>query len=66
MADKLHRHSFRKKLAGASFALSNYMAGEVINIVLRWYSVFNKYNCIENRGACVKYEIWLLGIDKPN
>jgi hypothetical protein len=33
------------------------MAGEVIYIVLRYYTFFSvsdKYNCTKNRGACVE------------
>ncbi len=44
-------------------ALSNYMAGETVNIVQRYkYNVFDKCNCTKNRGACVEGVIWLLGV----
>ena len=39
----------------------NYIAGEVIDIVLRYYnSVFGEYNYTKNRGACVHSVIWLV------
>jgi hypothetical protein len=37
------------------------MADDLISIVLRYrYSVFDKYYCTKNRGACVEVIIWLL------
>jgi hypothetical protein len=50
-------------MCSPNIVLGKCMAGEVINAVLRYcYNVFDKYNCTKNRGACVEYIIWLLGI----
>jgi hypothetical protein len=48
-------------------ALSNGMADEAFYIVLRYsHSVFGKYKCIKNRGACVDDVIWLVSFTSGN
>jgi hypothetical protein len=44
-----------------NIALKNYLAGEVIGIVLRnCRCVFGQFNRTKNRGACVDDIIWLV------
>jgi hypothetical protein len=48
-------------MCSLNIALRNYMASEVIDIVLRnCRYVFGQFNHTKNRGACVDDIIWLV------
>jgi hypothetical protein len=52
-------------MCSLNIALRNYLAGEVIGIVLRNCKyIFGQFNHTKNRGACVDDIIWL--VDQAN